>query len=226
MYRLLLKDFANADKSTLSNITVATQILTTKGDTLAFVHLAKQIQLYLGKRHTQIRTRLPQFYTDLNVDGSLLSTPDNVWGLRAWYHYDSVHTTVNTPTHTTTVPRRKLRKLVNAFLADVAEHEHDIDYNDEHPTHTHLDAHSEHEHFEQQHSTGFTHKIGKAGDRHEHSEQHPQHGLPDGLTGQLATFGDKHSEHEHDTDTLTAHFSGEHEQHSDKQHDTHDNDKT
>ena len=97
MYRLKLKAFANADKSELSMIEVAHEILKEKGDTMAFVDLANEIQNYLGKRDEEIRERLPQFYTDLNVDGSFISLGDNVWGLRAWYPYDSVDEEVNHP---------------------------------------------------------------------------------------------------------------------------------
>ena len=39
MYRLKLKAFANADKSELSMIEVAHEILEEKGDTMAFVDL-------------------------------------------------------------------------------------------------------------------------------------------------------------------------------------------
>ncbi|KMO59659.1 DNA-directed RNA polymerase subunit delta, partial [Lacticaseibacillus rhamnosus] len=95
MYRLKLKAFANADKSELSMIEVAHEILEEKGDTMAFVDLANEIQNYLGKSDEEIRERLPQFYTDLNVDGSFISLGDNVWGLRAWYPYDSVDEEVN-----------------------------------------------------------------------------------------------------------------------------------
>ena len=49
MYRLKLKAFANADKSELSMIEVAHEILEEKGDTMAFVDLANEIQNYLGK---------------------------------------------------------------------------------------------------------------------------------------------------------------------------------
>ena len=73
MYRLKLKAFANADKSELSMIEVAHEILEEKGDTMAFVDLANEIQTYLGKSDEEIRERLPQFYTDLNVDGSFIS---------------------------------------------------------------------------------------------------------------------------------------------------------
>ena len=133
MYRLKLKAFANADKSELSMIEVAHEILEEKGDTMAFVDLANEIQNYLGKSDEEIRERLPQFYTDLNVDGSFISLGDNVWGLRAWYPYDSVDEEVNHPEDEEEVPRRKKRKKVNAFLADVADDDDVIDYNDDDP---------------------------------------------------------------------------------------------
>lgn len=162
MYRLKLKAFANADKSELSMIEVAHEILEEKGDTMAFVDLANEIQTYLGKSDEEIRERLPQFYTDLNVDGSFISLGDNVWGLRAWYPYDSVDEEVNHPEDEEEVPRRKKRKKVNAFLADVADDDDVIDYNDDDPEDEDLDADNDDDDFDDDDHTGFHDKIGKA----------------------------------------------------------------
>jgi DNA-directed RNA polymerase, delta subunit len=67
-----LKVFDGQDKSELSMIEVAHAILSQHGETMAFVDLANEVQQYLGKSDEEIRERLSQFYTDLNVDGSFI----------------------------------------------------------------------------------------------------------------------------------------------------------
>ncbi|MFK5676562.1 DNA-directed RNA polymerase subunit delta [Ligilactobacillus sp. LYQ60] len=85
-----LKKFAGADKSELSLIEVAHEILKENGEPMAFADLTNAMQDYLGKSDQEIRNRLPQFYADLNVDGGFISLGENMWGLRAWYPYDSI----------------------------------------------------------------------------------------------------------------------------------------
>ena len=85
-----LKVFDGQDKSELSMIEVAHAILAHHGEAMAFVDLTNEVQQYLGKSDEEIRERLAQFYTDLNVDGSFISLGDNTWGLRAWYPFESI----------------------------------------------------------------------------------------------------------------------------------------
>lgn len=54
-------------------IEVAHAILAYHNEAMAFADLTNEIQQYLGKSDEEIRERLSQFYTDLNVDGSFIS---------------------------------------------------------------------------------------------------------------------------------------------------------
>ena len=85
-----LKKFAGADKSELSLIEVAHEILKENGEPMAFADLTNAMQDYLEKSDQEIRNRLPQFYADLNIDGGFISLGENMWGLRSWYPYDSI----------------------------------------------------------------------------------------------------------------------------------------
>ena len=128
-----LKVFDGQDKSELSMIEVAHAILAHHGEAMAFVDLTNEVQQYLGKSDEEIRERLAQFYTDLNVDGSFISLGDNTWGLRAWYPYESIdEATVGENEEEEDRPKKKRRK-VNAFLAGADDDDDVIDYDNDDP---------------------------------------------------------------------------------------------
>lgn len=130
---LELKVFDGQDKSELSMVEVAHAILAHHGEAMAFVDLTNEIQQYLGKSDEEIRERLAQFYTDLNVDGSFISLGDNTWGLRAWYPFESIdEATVGETEDEEDRPKKKRRK-VNAFLADSDDDDDVIDYDNDDP---------------------------------------------------------------------------------------------
>lgn len=138
-----LKVFDGQDKSELSMIEVAHAILSQHGETMAFADLVNEVQQYLGKSDEEIRERISQFYTDLNIDGSFISLGDNTWGLRAWYPYDSIdEATVgeneDDDEDDDEKDRRKKHHRVNAFLAD--DNSDDIiDYENDDPEDDDLD---------------------------------------------------------------------------------------
>lgn len=133
MCRLEIKAFEGINKDELSMLEVAYAILEQHGDVMEFSDLVNQIQNYLGKADSDIRERLPQFYTDLNLDGSFISLGENRWGLRSWYPIDSIDEEVSHigDDEDEDKPRRKKRKKVNAFLD--MDDENAIDYNDDDP---------------------------------------------------------------------------------------------
>ena len=138
-----LKVFDGQDKSELSMIEVAHAILAQHGETMAFADLVNEVQQYLGKSDEEIRERISQFYTDLNIDGSFISLGDNTWGLRAWYPYDSIDEatvgeTEDSDEDDDEKARRKKHHRVNAFLAD--DNSDDIiDYENDDPEDDDLD---------------------------------------------------------------------------------------
>ena len=129
--------FEGINKNELSMIEVAHAILAERGDIMDFSDLVNQIQNYLEKADSEIRDVLPQFYTDLNIDGSFISLGDNRWGLRSWYPIDSIDEEVSgiDEDEDETV-RRKKRKKVNAFIG---MDEDAIDYNDDDPEDNDID---------------------------------------------------------------------------------------
>lgn len=151
MYRLELTVFEGVDRSELSMIEVAHAILEQNGEVMAFSDLVNELQNYLGKEDHEIREQLPQFYTDLNIDGSFISLGDNHWGLRSWYPIDSIDEEVSNfnddlEDEDEAPRRKKKRKKVNAFLG--FDDEDAIDYNDDDPEDTELVEDEEEEIFD------------------------------------------------------------------------------
>lgn len=189
-----LKVFDGQDKSELSMIEVAHAILSQHGETMAFVDLANEVQQYLGKSDEEIRERLSQFYTDLNVDGSFISLGDNTWGLRAWYPFESIdEATVHEEDEDQ--PKRKKRKKVNAFLVDAGDDDDVIDYDDDDPEDEDLNADDDDDNFED----------AKDDDDFDTENVDEDEDVPDdGIEGQLAEldededFGDDDDEDEED----------------------------
>lgn len=113
-------------------IEVAYEILDENNkEAMNFSDIVNVIQSYLGKTDDQIKDHLPQFYTDLNNDGSFLSLGENVWGLRKWYPFDSVDEEVNHPEDNGTENTHKAAQKVNAFLSDDDEDDDVVDYDDD-----------------------------------------------------------------------------------------------
>ncbi|PWF99316.1 DNA-directed RNA polymerase subunit delta [Levilactobacillus bambusae] len=128
-----LKVFEGQNKNELSMIEVAHAILSNKGDVMPFADLVNQVQQYMGTSDGEIRDRLSQFYTDLNIDGSFISLGDNLWGLRTWYPYESIDEATVHMDEEEDMPKRKKRKKVNAFLDDASDDDDVIDYDDDDP---------------------------------------------------------------------------------------------
>lgn len=138
-----LKVFDGQEKSELSMIEVAHAILAYHNEAMAFADLTNEIQQYLGKSDEEIRERLSQFYTDLNVDGSFISLGDNTWGLRAWYPYESIDEATVGETEDEEDRPKKRRRKVNAFLAGTDDDDDVIDYDNDDPEDEDLDDHDE-----------------------------------------------------------------------------------
>ncbi|MTV82953.1 DNA-directed RNA polymerase subunit delta [Secundilactobacillus folii] len=128
-----LKVLEGQNKNELSMIEVAHAILAQRGDAMPFVDLANEVQAYLGDSDEEIRERLSQFYTDLNIDGSFISLGDNLWGLRTWYPFESIDEATVGAEEDEDHPKTKKHKKVNAFLADTADDDDVIDYDDDDP---------------------------------------------------------------------------------------------
>lgn len=120
--------FDGQNRNELSMIEVAHAILEQNGEVVEFATLLKQIKEFLGLSAEVVQRETPQFYTDLNIDGSFISLGENRWGLRSWYPVDFIDEEVTQGNEDET-PRRKKRKKVSAFVSS----EDEIDYSNDDP---------------------------------------------------------------------------------------------
>lgn len=130
---MALTQLGNHPKEELALVEIATAILAEHKTVMPFSSLVQEIQDFLAVDAETFRSRLSQFYTDLNTDGSFISLGNNEWGLRAWYPVDAIDESIHEMDDDDDTPKRKkVAKKVNVF-ADSAADDDVIDYNDDDP---------------------------------------------------------------------------------------------
>lgn len=103
-----LSQFTKEQLTEMSFIEMAYEILKSQKQPASFKEILDEISSTLGLKEDEVKTRIAQFYTDLNVDGRFLSLGENRWGLRVWYPVDQTEEEVVTPTK----PKKKKAKKV------------------------------------------------------------------------------------------------------------------
>jgi DNA-directed RNA polymerase subunit delta len=121
-----LKQLSAEELRQKSFIELAFELLSEKKQAVTFNDLLKEMGKLQGLSQEEIRSRMVQFYTDLNVDGRFIAMGENRWGIRAWYPVDQIEEE--------TVPTMKTRKK-KAKKADVEDldedfEEEDLDFDD------------------------------------------------------------------------------------------------
>lgn len=86
-----LKQFDGERKNEISMIRVAKAVLDEKGEVMDFNDIIVEVANFIEIDENEMNKRMPQFYTDLNVDGEFISLGENNWGLRNWYPVDSIN---------------------------------------------------------------------------------------------------------------------------------------
>ena len=130
---MALTQLGNHPKEELALVEIATAILSEHKTVKPFSSLVEEIQDFLAVDAETFQSRLSQFYTDLNTDGSFISLGNNEWGLRAWYPVDAIDESIHEIDDDDDAPKRKkAAKKVNVF-ADSAADDDVIDYNDDDP---------------------------------------------------------------------------------------------
>ena len=86
-----LKQFENEIVSEISMVELAKAILERRGEVMDFNDIIAEVADFIDIDQDEMNKRMPQFYTDLNVDGEFISLGENTWGLRSWFPIDSIN---------------------------------------------------------------------------------------------------------------------------------------
>ncbi len=127
MPALDLSQLTNEERKELSLIEVAHYVLENRREVMPFQAIVDEIKKFLDLSEGEMRDRLVQFYTDMNIEGNFISLGNNTWGLRAWYPIDAIDEEVQTQTKT------KKRKSDDEDDEDIDEDilDDDIEYEDD-----------------------------------------------------------------------------------------------
>ena len=105
-----------------SMIDIAYAVLAERKEPLTLLQLMDAVRKLNGVTERVMRTKLQQFYTDMNIDGRFLAINDNRWGLREWYPVDQIE--VETAP-VVKVRKKKKKKKVVLEDEDIIEDEDD-----------------------------------------------------------------------------------------------------
>ncbi|WP_042463630.1 DNA-directed RNA polymerase subunit delta [Neobacillus dielmonensis] len=119
-----LAQYSKEELQDLALIEIAFEYLNNSKQPVGFNELVNEIATALGLSEQEMRSRLAQFYTDINIDGRFLSLGENRWGLRTWYPVDTAEEDVITPVKP---KKKKAKKVVDEDLDDFDEIEEDYD---------------------------------------------------------------------------------------------------
>ncbi|WP_062200152.1 DNA-directed RNA polymerase subunit delta [Massilibacterium senegalense] len=102
----------------MAMIDLASEILEEHGEPINFFELVKKIGEYKQLPEEEVKRRLAQFYTELNIDGRFLSKGDGRWGLKEWFPVEQMEEEI-------TATIRKKRR------AAIREEEEEFNYEEE-----------------------------------------------------------------------------------------------
>lgn len=123
-----LEQFTPEQLKEMSLIDIAYELLSNKKQPASFKEIMDELTAAVGLTESEVRSKIAQFYTDLNIDGRFLSMGENRWGLRIWYPVDQSEEEVITPTKP---KKKKAKKVVDEDDLDFDDlEEDDIDYDD------------------------------------------------------------------------------------------------
>ncbi|WP_417898614.1 DNA-directed RNA polymerase subunit delta [Bacillus haimaensis] len=90
MQTLALNHLTAEEVKEMSLIEITYALFQDQKQSVTFGELLTEIKKLTGFTDEDLRSKLSQFYTDLNVDGRFICIGENQWGLRAWYPYDQI----------------------------------------------------------------------------------------------------------------------------------------
>lgn len=80
-----LDTFSKEQLAEMSLVEIAYEILLEGKQAIEFKVLVEEVAKLLNLNKDQVKAKIAQFYTDLNVDGRFTCVSGNLWGLKNWY---------------------------------------------------------------------------------------------------------------------------------------------
>ena len=90
MHRLKLRELSRDELIEESFVDLTYAMLEETHETKTYAELVAEIENLLGLTKEDMKARLVQFYTDMNIDGRFLILGENRWGLREWYPVEQI----------------------------------------------------------------------------------------------------------------------------------------
>lgn len=129
---LSLNQFTKEQLQEMSLIEMAYEMLDRNSkQPISFKEILDEISQAIGLTEEEVKARIAQFYTDLNVDGRFISLGENRWGLRVWYPIDQIEDeTISS--NVKTKKKKKAKKVVDEDEEDLVDEfdEEDEDLDD------------------------------------------------------------------------------------------------
>jgi DNA-directed RNA polymerase subunit delta len=130
--KLTLDKYTKEQLDELSLIDMAYLILENNNkQTVSFLQIMDEIVAATNLSETEVRARIAQFYTDMNVDGRFLCMGDNRWGLRSWYPVEQAEEDTITQIKPKKKKAKKLKDDDDLDFDDLDDEELDYDDLDE-----------------------------------------------------------------------------------------------
>ncbi|WP_174614960.1 DNA-directed RNA polymerase subunit delta [Virgibacillus ihumii] len=85
-----LNDYSREEMQRMPMVELAHNILSDKQKAAHYSELYDQVAEMKGFTEEQKEGYLSQFYTDLTVDGRLITTGSGIWGLKRWYPVEQI----------------------------------------------------------------------------------------------------------------------------------------
>ncbi len=128
MRYLNIKEMTKKQLAEESLIDIVFELLIEKREPLTMQQLLDEVRKLTGISERELKTKMQQFYTDMNIDGRFIVINDNRWGLREWYPVDQIE--VETAP-VVKVRKKKKKKAVIEEDEDIEEEEDEDELFDE-----------------------------------------------------------------------------------------------
>ena len=106
--------YSQEEINEMSLIEIAYELLVEKNHAVSFQDIMDEVSALAGITEQQVKEKIAQFYTELNIDGRFLAIGDNQWGLRVWYPVDQVAEEIVNPAKAK--KKKKAKKVVEEDL--------------------------------------------------------------------------------------------------------------